>query len=142
MDRPSEEIGTLKFQINILTEKLEKAYEAIDAAEYRAQVAEWALVGLGRSKAQTRLSLNSEMLSQATDPMMIADVIGKRLGNELLHGAKIAFNAYSDLYELRMHVMYLENHARGSGLIFKPWEERASTRFPDKSYRPTPFCWP
>lgn len=105
--------------------ELDTALRERDEVIYAKEIAEWAVVGVVASRASVGIDI-----SEAVDrrDRGLADTIVRRVAQELLYRAKLAFDAHTDLYALRTHVHYLENHAMNHGLSFTPWTDTDSTK--------------
>ena len=90
------------------------------AQEYRAAIAEWALIGVVRSRVQFRTTDSA----RGPDVLLAAEEMGRHAARALLHGAKIAFDDHAELDRLIRHIHYLEGHAKSRGLPFRPYEWR------------------
>lgn len=123
-DLVSHDTQKLEQQITSLKNELIKMTRERDEAVYKKEIAEWAVVGVVTSRVQVQMT----QVLIANDALRLAEIIGKQAAVSLLHESQIAFDAHADMYELRQHVYYLENHAKASGLAFTPWKETDKTQ--------------
>lgn len=137
---PEQTVEKLQQQIEHLTRDLNRVRRERDEAQYRKEIAEWAVVGVVTSRVEFRMAQAPEAIAQTNDFLRIAELVGQHAAHALLHKARLAFSEHADFYALRQHVYYLENHARASGLAFTPWVETGATQ---AAFNQTRFAaWP
>lgn len=115
---PEEKIRFLEYQIMQLKHDLASAIRERDEAIYKKEVAEWAVVGIVRSRIRVQVS---ESGKQVNDLLMLTDAIGRNTAMRLLHAADLAFKAHAEMHEMRQHIYYMEQHAGARGVQFTPW---------------------
>lgn len=132
---PEETILHLQFQINGLKNQLTKTIRERDEAIYDKEVSEWALVGIVQSRAHVKIVLNT---TPADDLMRLAEALGRNAALKLLHDAGLAFKAHAEMFEMRQHIHYMENHGGLHGVQFTPWKDTELTAERNASY----WAWP
>lgn len=131
-----------------LRRDLQHAHEQREAAEYRARVAEWAVVGIVRSRAAVQYQLDAAALVTQAQHLYssLLDTVANNCARHLLHQSRLEFNDHAELHRALSHIHYLENHARSRGVEFKPWSPpitaQGLSKTPDKWHWPTNFVGP
>ncbi len=121
------EVERLRWEIDTLKGQVSKLTRERDEAVYKKEIAEWAVVGIVASRVHFQLTQSATSFDAVNDAFRVSQALGRQAAHALLHHAGLAFEAHADFFELRQHVHYLENHARASGLAFKPWAETVAT---------------
>lgn len=119
--------------------ELKKERDRADRAEYLMEVAQWAVVGIARTRCHVSSMIQDVHTS---DLVRASEFIGMSAAKRLLRDAELAFTDHGKMMEMRMHINYLENHAKSRGLQFTPWPENLKDMIPGKWARPSPFGGP
>lgn len=114
-----------------LRDELRKAHEDTSDQKYRVKTLEWAMHGLMHHTGRVTITVNGPT---GIKDSMLMEMVRQFAGNaahRVLEESGIAFKQHAELYELKSHVHYLENHAASRGVQFRSWDEKQA-RFGDR----------
>lgn len=97
------------------------------AAEFDAEVARWAAIGVARSAV--RLTVGHAGMP-VSDALALGEALGRNAAAELLDRAKLAFKDRAEHYRALKHIQYMETHAGGRGVQFTPFYRSEADAIP------------
>lgn len=132
-----EELERLRVQVHQLRGDLSRVTRELDEAQYEIDVIRWMVRGV--ASASVSLRVDPAMLANASVQELLT-AFGRHAARCLLQESKLAFNDHAEMYALKAHVRYLENHARVNGLEFTPYALEETDALPQQLFRPHFYC--
>ena len=114
-----------------LKRDLRNAHEDAAAQRYRVKTLEWAMYGLMHHTGRVTITVNGPIGLKDANLLEMARHFGANAAHRVLEESGIAFKQHAEMYELKSHIHYLENHAASRGVQFRSWDG-AKARFGDR----------